>query len=424
MQLASNLPSQLKQLGVFLSLFICALLVQAAEATSTDTDTNTNVNGNQVQGSLVIIGGALRPDNAEVWQRIVQQAGGVGAKIVVIPTASGNPQRSGDNAAAVLQRYGARATVLPLTINAKDHPYQEMVRDPQVIQQINQANGVYFTGGDQARITQALVQSDGQKTPLLNAIWALYQRGGVIAGTSAGAAIMSSTMFYDSKSRLTTLKQGVHFGKELAAGLGFIGNQVFVDQHVLVRGRFARMILAMSAAHYQLGLGIDENTAMVVTHQDELEVIGYKGALVIDMSEVNTDVGIPELNMQNVKIGYLDRGDKFNLRSKVLTPSADKIHNPINPSASETDEAIFSNDILGNNALTDLIGSLLDNKRASAIGLAFSDGTDQRPELGFEFEFKRTADTVGYLSSSTESFTAMNIRLDIRPVKIRFPWYY
>lgn len=96
----------------------------------------------------------------------------------------------------------------------------------------------------------------------------------------------------------------MRFGKELVPGLGFIGVQVFVDQHVLVCGCFARMILAMSAAYYPLG-----------------------------------------------------------------------------------------------------------------------DGTDLRPELGFKFEFRRTAETVGYLSSSTESFTAMNIRLDIRPVKIRFPWY-
>lgn len=376
------------------------------------------------QGSLVIIGGALRADNAEVWQRIVQQAGGKGAKIIVIPTASGNPQRTGDNTAAVLRRYGASATVLPLDLQAKQRPYQELVRDPQVVQQINDANGVFFTGGDQARITKALVQDDGQKTPLLAAIWALYQRGGVIAGTSAGAAIMSSTMFYDTKSRLATLKQGVHAGKEIAPGLGFIGDQVFIDQHVLTRGRFARMILAMSAAHYQLGLGIDENSAMVITQQDELEVIGYKGAIVIDLSDVNTDVAIPEFNMRNVKIGYLDHGDQFNLRSKKLIPSEDKIHHPINPAASSSDQAIFSNDILGNNAVTDLLGQLLDNQRASAIGLAFGDGTDERPELGFEFEFKRTSETVGFLSDSSESFTALNIRLDIRPVKIRFPWYY
>jgi cyanophycinase len=113
----------------------------------------------------------------------------------------------------------------------------------------------------------------------------MYRRGGVIAGTSAGAAIMSSTMFGRPKPVLATLKLGVTDGKEITSGLGFIGDDVFVDQHLLVRGRFARMLPAMLAKKgYKLGLGIDENTAMVVRPNRDVEVIGYKGALVVDLA--------------------------------------------------------------------------------------------------------------------------------------------
>jgi cyanophycinase len=99
---------------------------------------------------------------------------------------------------------------------------------------------------------------------VLDALWDMYRRGGVIAGTSAGAAIMSSTMFGRPRAVLATLKLGVTDGKEITSGLGFIGEDVFVDQHLLVRGRFARMLPAMLAKGYKLGLGIDEDTAMVV----------------------------------------------------------------------------------------------------------------------------------------------------------------
>lgn len=429
MRFASYLPATFIRYSFLCILSLSCLTSWASESAvnpqqSNDKANQISSNATQASGSLVIIGGALRPDNAEVWQRIVQQAGGKGAKFVVIPTASGNPLRSGNSAAMTLAHYGANASVLPLDVRDQDHPYQRVVNDPTFIQQIKQAQGIFFTGGDQARITQALLQADGQRTPLLNAIWELYQRGGVIAGTSAGAAIMSKTMFYDTKSLLSTLKQGVHIGKEIAPGLGFIGDQVFVDQHVLVRGRFARMILAMTAAKQTLGLGIDENSAMLVTHQDELEILGYKGAILIDLSEVNQDPAIAEFNMRQIKIGYLDRGDKYNLRSKVLTPSPDKLPNPVDPQLIESGESVYSNDILGNTAVTDLIARMLDNHRASAIGLAFGDGTDVHPELGFEFEFKRASDTLGFLSSSSESFTVLNIHVDIRPIKIHFPWYY
>ncbi|MES2041762.1 MAG: cyanophycinase [Pseudomonadota bacterium] len=377
----------------------------------------------QAQGSLVAIGGALRMDNAPVWQRIVLQAGGKGARIAVIPAAAGNPEKSGAFAVEALNQNGAQAFLIPLSVRHAQFKPQEIVNDAAWLDKLKDASGVFFTGGDQGRIVQALVKPDGSKTAMLEAIWALYQRGGVIAGSSAGAAIMSTTMFYDAKPVLPTLKLGVTDGKEIAAGLGFIGPDVFIDQHLIIRGRFARMLPVMLKKNYKLGLGVDENTAVVISNQGEVEIIGYKGAILFDLSQATTDGTQKNFNISNARISYLDRGDRFNLRSKTLTPSADKLHHKLNPAqASNTDQRFYP-DILANTVVTDLMFHLIDGKQERAIGLAF--GMDAQPALGFEFSFSKVAESQGYYSnaSGAESYTVHNLRLDVRPVSMNLPLY-
>ncbi|MEW6165926.1 MAG: cyanophycinase, partial [Pseudomonadota bacterium] len=236
------------------------------------------------KGSLVIIGGALRPDNAAVWERIVALAGGQGARIAVFASASANPEKAGSALVERLGKYGAKPFFVPVAVRLTGIDYQAAADDPEIAASVRAAGGAYFAGGDQARITRALRRPDGSNTLVLHALWDLYRRGGVIAGSSAGAAIMSSTMFGHPKPVLATLKLGLTDGQEITNGLGFIGNDVFIDQHLLVRGRFARMLPAMLQKGYKLGLGIDENTAMIVGPDRDVEVVGYKGALVVDLS--------------------------------------------------------------------------------------------------------------------------------------------
>jgi len=112
----------------------------------------------EIKGSLLIIGGALRSDNDVVWKKFIQQAGGKGARIAIIPTASANPMRTGNAVAATLKRHGAQAFVLPVSVSEQQHSYLDVVKDPKVIDSLSKVTGVYFTGGDQGRITQALVQ--------------------------------------------------------------------------------------------------------------------------------------------------------------------------------------------------------------------------------------------------------------------------
>jgi cyanophycinase len=377
----------------------------------------------QTQGSLVIIGGGLRGDNADVWQRIVKLAGGRGARIAVFPSAAGNPERSAQTIIGYLRKWGADAFLVPVAIRLNGSDYRKAAEDTALADKIRKADGVYFAGGDQGRITKALVREDGTQTPVLEAVWALYRRGGVVAGSSAGAAIMSSTMFSNPKAILAMLQTGIADGRELAPGLGFIGDDIFVDQHLLVRGRFARMIPAMLAKGYQVGLGIDEDSAMVVNAQREVEIIGYKGAMLIDLTRAETDKANPNFNVSNAVISYLDRGDKFNIGTRMFMPSADKAGGRLDPTRPLGRGAVFSNDVLGNSAVVDLMERLIDSDQQEAIGIASGNPRSDKLDMGFEFRFTKTPDSVGYISGVADAYSILNIRLDIRPIELYRPLY-
>ncbi|WP_314442718.1 cyanophycinase, partial [Massilia timonae] len=320
------------------------------------------------KGSLVIIGGALRADNDAVWERIVELAGGKGARVAVFASASASPERAGNYLVERLNRYGADAFFVPVAERLDGADGRAAADDPKLAEAVRTAGGAYFSGGDQGRITGVLRRADGSNTRVLDALWDMYRRGGVIAGSSAGAAIMSSTMFGHPRSILSTLQHGVDDGRQITRGLGFIGDDVFIDQHLLVRGRFARMLPAMLAKGYKIGLGIDENTAMVVNARRDVEVIGYRGALLVDLSEAATRDG--SFNLANGRLSYLDNGDRFNLATKTFMPAPEKAHGKVDAKKPYWRGPLFSADILGNGTVVDLMAKLIDSDQVDAIGLS------------------------------------------------------
>ena len=373
------------------------------------------------KGTLVIIGGGLRGENEPVWERIVELAGGKGARIAVFGSASANPERAARLDVQRLNFYGADAFVVPLAVRLPNTDYRAAANDPVLAAQVSSAAGAYFVGGDQARITEALRKPDGSSTLMLDALWQLYRRGGVIAGTSAGAAIMSKTMFYNVSSVLTTLKRGVADGMEMAPGIGFSGDDVFVDQHLLVRGRFARMLPVMLAKGYKTGLGIDENTAMIVHPNRDVEVLGYKGALLIDLRHASSVPG--NFNVSNARLSYLDNGDRFNIASHTFTPSPDKIGGKFDPAKPYYKGPLFTADVLGHTTIVDLMTKLIDSDQPDAIGIAFGSPRDLQADLGFEFRLSRISDSVGYASTVADAYSVYDIRLDVKPIKIQQPFY-
>jgi cyanophycinase len=379
------------------------------------------------QGSLVIIGGALRFGEEEVWERVVELAGGKGAKIAVFPTASINPARSAARASDALRAAGGEPFMVPVAMEKIDVDYHKAVEDPVLVSQVREAGAVFFTGGEQSRIVQALVASDGKNTPMLEAVWDVYRRGGAVVGTSAGAAVMSHIMYRDARNVLETLQKGVSMGHEIAYGLGFLDSTWFVEQHSLSRGRFARAIAAMQSQGLKFGIGVAENTALVVTGRTQVKVIGHHGAVVMDLSQATVDPAVKGFNLKNARLTYLDRGDEFNLATLAVTPSKEKQNDDakLDPNSEdfhpEFDDRLFANDILGNNAVCDLLKKIMLNKTGEAIGLAF-DGSAAATATtqGFEFRFYRGKDTLGWHTEAFggEDFTIANMHLDVRPISV------
>ena len=364
--------------------------------------------GEPGRGSLVIAGGALAADTADVWTRIVALAGGEGAPIAVFGSASADPVASADDVIATLNRYGARAYFVPVATELAGSDYRRAATDARNVALVAQARGVYFTGGDQGRITRALVDRSGRRTPVLDAVWGVFERGGVIAGSSAGAAIMSRTMFFEPAGIVDLLTRGVRPGVDIAPGLGFVGPALFVDQHVLARGRFARMLPAMFAAGYRIGLGIDENTAAEVSPDGRVTIIGRSGAVLIDLGKA-THADTPRgLRVGNARIGLLRPGDTYEIASGVAQAASGKRAALPRDVQAVGDALPTSADILGPRVLVDLVDGLVTTGAREALGIT----------RGFVFRFRRDLDTRVFATDDEHvtGATVFELRLDVAPV--------
>jgi len=290
---------------------------------------------------------------------------------------------------------------------------------------------VFFTGGVQERIVDVL-QPNGQSTPMLEAIWDVYRKGGVIAGTSAGAAIMSTIMFRDAPSVVNVLKGRFADGKQVDRGLGFVGPNLFVDQHFLKRGRFGRMIPLMMAKGYKIGLGVDENTAAII-RGDEIEVIGDRGCMIVDLTEATSDSSLGAFNVQGARLSYLEHGDRYHMRARSTTPSAPKLRGEVHDAESPnfrpyyTDD-VFHLDMLGDSTISGAMSRLIDSVKKEVKGLAFDvlpRANDPLAELGFLFRLYKGSDSMGWSTEEFggEQFTVANLYLDITPVRLPMPLY-
>ena len=379
---------------------------------------------------IVPIGGALRFDNDVVWSRLVELAG-IGARWAVFGTASSHPRKSAMQVCEVLRRHGAAADAIDV---APGDDAAQAVRDPQRIAQVRNAQAVFFCGGAQERIVDTLMPA-GADTPLLAAVRDVGLRGGVIAGTSAGAAVMSTTMFRDAQDVLAALKGPLRPGREIDRGLGFVGPSLFVDQHFLRRGRIGRILPMMVKSGYALGLGVDENTAAIV-RGDEVEVIGATGALLVDLSEATDAQRGGAFSLRNARISYLDHGDRFDLATRRFTPSPQKRAEPvIDPNAPDFKpffaRSHYCSDILGDTAIVHAMSELMDSPNRESRGLAADlrpIPAGSRPALAFEFRLHKGPDSLAWFTGAFggEDYSVSNLRLDVTPVRmsraIHGPW--
>lgn len=228
-------------------------------------------NQQQQQGQLIIIGGAEEMDgDCLILREFVRRAGGTRARIVVLTAASSIPNEVGWEYVEVFERLGVAKVDVVDTRDTGD------ANDLIAIRTIAQSSGIFFTGGDQARIIRSI-----KGTILEDALHKRYHEGAIIAGTSAGAAVMPSRMILEGASDTYARLDGV----TMETGLGFLPKAV-VDQHFAQRGRLGRLLSAILLEPNVLGLGIDENTALIV-NGDDLEVMGEGAVTVVDESEMS-----------------------------------------------------------------------------------------------------------------------------------------
>ncbi|HEY4084053.1 MAG TPA: cyanophycinase [Burkholderiaceae bacterium] len=421
----------LRSLSVVLTLALPLLVLAATPVVPVTRAGSAPQPDAQIKGYAIAIGGALKNDNDEVWQRIVNLAGGKGARFVVFGTASEDPEASAKQVVDLLQRRGAVAESLPVAPKFAWVDLNKVVRDPALIAKVRNARGVFFTGGSQERIVDVLIPG-GKSTPMLDAVWEVYRKGGVVAGTSAGAAIMSTVMFRDAPSVIDVMKGKWSDGKQVDRGLGFVGPDLFVDQHFLRRGRVGRMIPLMMAKGYKLGLGVDENTAAII-HGEEIEIIGGRGALLVDLNDIKSDPTLGAFNVSNARLSYLDHGDRYNVHTRAIAPGPIKLRGE-KLAASEPGfdpyytEERFDLDILGDSTLANAMAQLVDSKRPDVQGLAFdprAKPTDTLSDLGFHFKLYKGDDTVGWSTTEAgaEEYTVENVYLDITPVRVPQPLF-
>jgi len=262
-----------------------------------------------VASRLLIIGGAA---GIGLLARFVELAGGPAARIVVIATASTTPEAAEAEHREAFTGLGA-GSVRGLRLDTRAD-----ANDPGVEAVLREATGVFFTGGDQERITTVI-----GGTAADSVLQSLVAAGSVVlAGTSAGAAMMSGTMIVEGDARGVS-RAAVRTGP----GLEFLRG-VLIDQHFAERGRVNRLLSAVALYPHELGLGIDEDTA-ILTDGDRFEVLGSGAVTVVDAGAA-TDIRVPDrgpIALAGARIHVLPAGHTFHLtgrRPVVDAPAAER----------------------------------------------------------------------------------------------------
>ncbi len=257
-------------------------------------------------GTLMVIGGAEdKSKDCEILNRFVELSRG--GQIIVMTSATDEPHQVGKNYFELFKRLGAAS------VDVLDIPDREMANRDETVEKLKSASGVFFTGGDQLKITGTL---GGTKVDRI--LHHLYRQGVTIAGTSAGASVMSSTMIVGGSNDETPKKDSL----SMAPGMALLA-EVVIDQHFAQRGRIGRLLAVIAQNPHYLGVGIDEDTAILVHGSSRFEVIGSQTVTIVDgekitFSNVSETGPRHPLALSDVVLHVLPAGFGFDLRERRL----------------------------------------------------------------------------------------------------------
>jgi cyanophycinase len=255
-------------------------------------------------GTLIIIGGHEdKEDEQAILKQVKERVNG--GKLVIATVATTLPEEVAAEYVAVFTKLGVKKIEV-LDIRDRQDAYKQ-----ENIDKLDDASMIFFTGGDQLRITAHMGDS-----PIYTRMRAIYEGGGAIVGTSAGASVMSETMMVsgsqDASNTLGDLR--------MAPGFGLLKG-VIIDQHFAQRGRIGRLIGAVSQNPRNLGIGIDENTAIVVERDASVAVIGKGAIYIVDGTNIS-DTNLAEGSMDEVlscfdiRLHVLKAGQMYDLNTR------------------------------------------------------------------------------------------------------------
>jgi len=258
------------------------------------------------RGWIIPIGGAENKENdRHILERFVKVSGGSDADIVVIPTAS-RMAETGPRYERLFTEIGAAR------VTSMDFDTRRDCQEPGRLQRLEEASGIFFTGGNQLRLTTLL-----GGTPVAKLIRIRNAHGVAVGGTSAGASILSEHMIAFGDEGSSIISGSVR----LAPGLG-LTNRFIIDQHFRQRDRLGRLLTALAYNPFAIGIGLDEDTAAFIGPDETVEVEGSGGVTVVDASEVSfssmdsVSEGQP-VCMLGLKMHMLVAGATFNLHTRL-----------------------------------------------------------------------------------------------------------
>jgi cyanophycinase len=263
------------------------------------------------RGWIVPIGGAENKENdRHILERFVQASGGSDADIVVIPTAS-RLRETGPRYEKLFREIGAAR------VTSMDFDTRRDCHETGRLERLGEATGIFFTGGNQLRLTTLL-----GGTPVAKLVRLRNAHGVTVGGTSAGASILSEHMIAFGDEGSSVISGSVR----LAPGLG-LTNRFIIDQHFTQRDRLGRLLTALTYNPFAVGIGLDEDTAVFIGPDETVEVVGSGGVTVVDAADVSfssmdsVSEGQP-VCMLGLRLHVLVAGATFNLHTRVADAAA------------------------------------------------------------------------------------------------------
>jgi cyanophycinase len=281
----------------------------------------------EARGILMAIGGAEeRTPESPILKEFVRLAGGKRASIVVMTVATDSPEEVGAEYIEVFEKIGVKS-VQAVDVSSRADAIAE-----ENIKAVREASGLFFTGGDQLHITSLIGGTELQK-----AIHEIYEKGVIIGGTSAGAAMMSNSMILQGDGEEAPKLGAVEMGPGMDLIVGCM-----IDTHFSQRGRHGRLLTAVAHYPQDMGIGLDENTAMIVD-KGEMRVMGTGAVTIIDaggMTYANTpyvEKG-QNLALADVRVHVVCEGEKFNLFERQMIIPKEAQHKAKRAGANENNK--------------------------------------------------------------------------------------